>query len=349
MKRVSAGRLSLCSLALLSACSGPAPLFNANHSAPQLGSLMQGPARAVENQVQAERLSGFVAVLSGQQAGRNATVIAERGSSEGREQTRAYLTQSLQSMGYAVERQDYRRNGSNLFVRLMADTPTDEYIVIGAHLDSVRNAGADDNASGSAAVLEAAAVFKGLSGRKVNLILAWFDEEEIGLVGSQALAQAFRKQGLKISSMHNIDMLGWDGDGDRAIEVAQPDGNLWDYYQMVNRSHGFNLPLERSNTGQSDHESFHRAGFDSVCLSEEYTSGDLTPYYHRRGDVFATVNLDYLTRSTRFILAVVGDLVQGVPAPVQIQAVPHENFPARQRHTHRTYDEAAAHLDAPQE
>ncbi len=343
MKRITASCLTLASLALFNACSGPAPVFQSNQSSPQLRSL-QGPTRAIENQVKAERLTTYLAALSGQQALPNQSQIAERGSVEGREQTRIYLTQTLQGLGYQVERQDYRRNGSNIFVRLMANIPTDEYIVVGAHLDSVRNAGADDNASGSAAVLEAAAVFQGLSGRKVNLIFAWFDEEEIGLVGSKALAQEFRKQGLKISSMHNIDMLGWDGDGDQAIEVAQPDGNLWDYYQMVNRSHGFNLPLERSNTGQSDHESFHRAGFNSVCLSEEYTSGDLTPHYHRRGDVFSTVNLEYLTRSTRFILAVVGDLVQGVPAPVSIQQIPHDRFPARERALHGSYEEAA-HLN----
>ena len=329
----------LCALLSLSACS--TPITNPESATGQPRQLSQLRAQqSIEQNILPARLEKHVAALSGASPIGPEGVIPERGSVEGRALARAYLTQSLEAQGYTVESHNYRTSGSNILARLMADNPSDEYIVLGAHLDSVRNAGANDNGTGSAAVLEAATVLKNLPGRKVNILFAWFDEEEIGLVGSRYLANDLRKQGLKITSMHNIDMLGWDGDKDKAIEVAQPDGILWAYYQMVNTTHGFNLPLERSNTGQSDHESFHKAGFDSVCISEEYTSGDLTPYYHRRGDTFETVNLEYLTRGTRFVTAVVGDLSLKVPAPIGAQFVPHDHFPAGKRLFHSSYKEA---------
>lgn len=296
------------------------------------------PLAGIEAAVNPERMAAYLGTFSGVRPVAGQTLIPERGSPEGRELTRQFLTQTLSKLGYTVERQDYRRNAANIMVRLAADVPSDEYILVGAHLDSVRNAGADDNASGSTAVLEAATVLRELKGRKVNLIFAWFDEEELGLVGSSHMARQMRAQGLNITSVHSIDMMGFDGDGDHALELARPDGILWDYYQMVNRTHNLNLPMERTNTGRSDHVSFHDAGFDSLCISEEFTSGDTTPHYHRRSDTFETVNQSFLVAGTRLIVAAVGDLSLKIPAPPNIQQIPHDRFPSREREFHDSYD-----------
>src|SRR5688500_3760742 len=127
-------------------------------------------------------------------------------------------------------------------------------------MDSVSNAGTIDNGSGSTAVLEAATVLRNLPGRKVNIIFAWFDEEELGLIGSEAMAADYKKQGLKISSVHTMDMMGWDKDGDKAIEIERPDGVLWDYYKMVNEKHQLNYKLARTNSGSTDHVAFRAEG-----------------------------------------------------------------------------------------
>ena len=293
----------------------------------------------IEKQVDQRRMESYLSVFTGKAPiAPNAGTIPERGGVEGRAMTRAFLTTTLKGLGYQVEEHSYRRNGANIMARLMAEVPTDEYILVGAHMDSVHNAGADDNASGSTAVLEAATVLKNLKGRKVNLIFAWFDEEELGLIGSRYLARDFRKQGLKLTSAHTIDMLGWDADGDKTVELARPGGIIWDYYQMVNETHGLNLPLDRSSTGSSDHVSFEQQGFDSVCISEEWTSGDTTPQYHRRGDTYETINTAYLATATRLVVAAVGDLALQVPAPVNARFQSHENFPQRERHFHTGYD-----------
>lgn len=289
----------------------------------------------VETLVDRERINSYIKALTGKLPVVGTSVIPERGTVEGREMTRAYLTKTLSDLGYKVEQHNYRKNGTNIVTKLMAETPTDEYILLGAHMDSVRNAGADDNASGSVAVLEAATVLQKLQGRKVNIIFAWFDEEEIGLVGSTYLAADFKKQGMKLLAAHTIDMMGYDGDGDSTVELAKPDGVLWDYYNMVNKTHNLNLKFDRTNTGQSDHVSFHNKGFNSICVSEEWTSGDTTPNYHKRSDTYETINIDYLTTGTKLLVAVAGDMSLKVPAPANIKIISHDKFPSRDRHFHK--------------
>ncbi len=94
----------------------------------------------------------------------------------------------------------------------------DEYIVLGAHYDhlGVRNGnvynGADDNASGSAALIEIAReLYAARENLKRSVIIAAFDAEEIGLYGSTFLADTLSKTigKDKIKLMMSIDMVGW--------------------------------------------------------------------------------------------------------------------------------------------
>ena len=103
-----------------------------------------------------------------------------------------------------------------------------EYIVLGAHFDhlgtkedgTVYN-GADDNASGSSALIEIARELKkNQSSLERSIIIAAFDGEELGLFGSYALADALKKDGLigNVKLMMSIDMVGWLKDGALKIE-----------------------------------------------------------------------------------------------------------------------------------
>jgi Zn-dependent M28 family amino/carboxypeptidase len=255
--------------------------------------------------------------------------IPERGTVQGRALTRQYLAGALGALGYTAEYHDYRTEGRNVLAKLPATSPTDEWILVGAHMDSVKNAGANDNATGSACVLELARQIKALPDRKVNVLFAFFDEEEKGLIGSTALAKKLKKDQLRVTSVHTIDMAGWDADRDRVIEIEQPDGGLWEYYQAVNARHGLGLKLVRTSSGATDHVAFRRQGFRSVGLCEEWANGDTTPYYHRKSDTFETVDLEYLASTTRFFAAVIGDLVQRVPPPPARPFIPHSFFPGR--------------------
>jgi hypothetical protein len=329
--------VALLSLSILTGCmlSNNNPLISEQSQV----SAVKKDENRVENLVDQTRMTGYMSVLTGKTAVMNNTFIPERGTIEGRNLTRTFLTNTLEGLGYKVEAHNYRKNGTNIVAKLMADQPSDEYILVGGHMDSVKNAGADDDGSGSTAVLEAATVLPNLKGRKVNIIFAWFDEEELGLIGSNALATEYKKQGLKINSVHTIDMMGWDADGDKAVEVARPDGNLWDYYKMVNETHQLKLPLARTNTGSSDHVSFHQKGYNSLNLSEEWVNGDTTPNYHQKSDTFETINFEYLAAATKLLIAVIGDLSLRVAAPENIKLVPNNKFPGREKKFLKSYDE----------
>ncbi len=323
---------------VLAGCATGAALLNQQPLAQSRFQSQNSGTVSVSQQVSVDRIQATAAVLTGQAKMPDGRLIPERGTVEGRNLTRAFITQTLEGFGYKVEPHNYRNNGTNITVRLMADQPTNEYILVGAHMDSVRNAGADDNNSGSSAVLETARVLKQLQGRKVNIIFAWFDEEEIGLIGSYALARELKKQNMLVSSVHTLDMVGWDSDRDNVIEVEQPDGNLWEYYNQVNQTHGLKLPLKRTSSGDTDHVAFREEGFVAVGLCEEWVGGDTTPHYHRRSDAFTTLNFDYLTNVTRLITAVTADLSRGVKGPLVSTRIPHNRFPGKQRHRHTSYE-----------
>ena len=322
-------RTAALSLALLLAGCAIQPMVPRQVS----DSKLSGLSGASSRQVDPARLRDTMAHLTGHEALPAGTRIPERGSAEGRAKARDYLEAALKDLGLEVERHRYRSTGENLIGRLRASRTTDEWVLIGAHFDSVRNAGANDNASGTAIVLEAARLLKTLEGRKVNLMVAFFDEEELGLIGSAHMAREFKRQKLNLSSVHTVDMLAWDGDQDRAIEIEMPDGNLEAQYRTANQTHGLNLTLYRTSTTATDHTSFRREGFHAVGLTEEYVYGDTTPHYHKKSDAFGTVNLDYMATGTRLLVAAVGDLLVGKVAPAGRQ-MPHEAFPGRVRHLH---------------
>jgi Zn-dependent M28 family amino/carboxypeptidase len=94
----------------------------------------------------------------------------------------------------------------------------DEYVIIGAHYDHLgeRNGkvynGADDNASGTAAVIEIARQLKAKQSElKRSVIIVNFDGEELGLFGSNALSNRLKKEKKisKVCLMMSIDMVGW--------------------------------------------------------------------------------------------------------------------------------------------
>ena len=90
------------------------------------------------------------------------------------------------------------------------------------------------------------------------------------------------------------------------------------------------MPLQRTNAGSTDHESFHNAGFNSVGLSEEWTNGDSTPYYHKKTDTYSTIHFEYLASTTRLLVAVLSDMSHQVKYPAG-PLVPHNMFPGRER------------------
>jgi Zn-dependent M28 family amino/carboxypeptidase len=160
--------------------------------------------------------------------------------------------------------------------------------------------GANDNATGVAVVLAAARALAGVSCRDTNVVFVFFDQEEVGLVGSGAYAAAAAAAGTNIIAAHTIDQAGWDMDNDLRFEIERPSAGLFAQYQAAAAAVG--AQVVSTQTGTTDHESFRSQGFAAAGVTEEYVSGDTTPHYHLPSDTVATVDATYHRVAARMMI-----------------------------------------------
>ncbi|OPZ29007.1 MAG: Bacterial leucyl aminopeptidase precursor [Lentisphaerae bacterium ADurb.BinA184] len=159
--------------------------------------------------------------------------------------------------------------------------PDDIYIV-GAHLDSVGNPGADDDASGVAGVLECARVLSRYP-TAASLVFITFDQEEDGLLGSTAYAQAARARGDNILGMLSLDMIAYnhpDGTPSADIYGRTASDAVKNAVAAALLSYG-GLPATISGDyPYSDHAPFEAQGYPACLLIEDWGN----PYYHQAAD-----------------------------------------------------------------
>ncbi len=191
------------------------------------------------------------------------------------------------------------RQGINVVATKRGTLRPDEIIVIGGHYDTVPVApGANDNASGTATVLEVARVRAGTPlPRTVQFVL--FGAEELGLHGSAAFASE-RRQG--IVAMINLDMVGW---GDRLMVGASPgrDDSIVNVADRVAQRLG--IAVTKTRVSASDHASFERAGVPAVFVHR-----GVDPHYHQSGDVPSNVSPRNLEEAARLSVGILQELTQ---------------------------------------
>jgi hypothetical protein len=250
----------------------------------------------------------IVARLSGHNEISPGMRLVNRTTAPNRQAARQYLAQLLMDMGLVPLEQDYG-SGSNVYAELRSTSPA-PYVVLGAHFDTVApSPGANDNATGVAAVLATARYATALPCRSKNFYFVLFDEEEVGLVGSKNFANKLKTDGTVVHSVHTIDQMGWDQNGDRLIELELPDTGLEALYRAGVAELGASIPIKVTRTGSTDHASF-RPAFPATGVTEGFTSGDTTPYYHMAGDTYETVNFAYLKSTTVLLNRVMADLAR---------------------------------------
>ncbi len=169
-----------------------------------------------------------------------------------------------------------------------------------AHYDDMPSGsvapGADDNASGTAAVLEAARVLSQES-FSYTIIFALWDEEEQGLVGSDYYANQASANGDSILGVINLDMIAWDSDNDDIAEIhTRSVGNSYDLKdKMVEVNSAYNIDLilqiDDPGTNASDHKSFWDVGYGAILLIEDFE--DFNAYYHTTNDLVVHYNEPY--------------------------------------------------------
>ncbi|MEQ9405673.1 MAG: M28 family peptidase [Cyclobacteriaceae bacterium] len=259
----------------------------------------------------------LVAKMTGKAEAEPSVFIHDRSSKEQRRKSVVLLMEALEEIGLEPEIHSYRYPNVNAFVDLLFDPfrgvnvyavipstePDDEYIILGAHYDSEPCApGADDNGSGVALVHAVGYELSKLETRTINFMLVFFDQEENDEVGSKAFVKMVKKEGMNIHSVHIADMVGWDSDGDYAVELSPKNSRLIKHYEKA--ALNLKIPVFTTNVMSSDHKSFYDEGYSTVLITEEYQNGDFNPYYHSEKDTYDRINFPYLLSCTQLVTAI---------------------------------------------
>lgn len=197
-----------------------------------------------------------------------------------------------------------------------------ELIVVSAHYDhegvdhsgAVMN-GADDNASGSAALLALAEALVRRGSLERGVLLLWVGAEELGLLGSAAWCRSpDLPAGFSPVANVNLDMVGRNAP--EYLEMTpSPEHRAWgplaERAQALATSEGFAAPVYIDRDfGRSDQASFH----EILGLSVVYLSTGEHADYHQPGDDSAKIDATKIARVTRLVLRLLED-VQSIDLP----------------------------------
>lgn len=203
-----------------------------------------------------------------------------------------------------------------------------EYIILGAHYDhigitkstsddTIAN-GANDNASGTATVLELARYFGNTKTNKRSVIFALFSAEEKGLLGSKHLAQKLKDQNLNLYTMLNFEMVGVPMiDKDHLMYLTGYElSNLADIsngYSDVKVAGFLPKAKEFNLFKRSDNLPFHEL-FN--VPSQTYSTFDFTNFehYHKVGDEATLMDFDHMANVVNTVIPVMEGIIN---APVQ--------------------------------
>lgn len=243
--------------------------------------------------------------LTGESEIRAGVKIANRFTPDNKKEARTFIAAELTKLGLTPQRQTYGTDTENVYAILSCGKPGAESVVLGAHLDTVAVApGASDDGTGVATVLATAREIVKIKNRSRDVIFAFFDQEERGLVGSRNFAQMLKDKGTVVHSVHTVDQVGWDENKNGAIELELPYEGSVALYKQAAADLKMTMPIWETMETGSDHTSFRRLGFKAIGITEEYRHKDTSPFIHKAGDTFATVNFPYLASTTRLMIRV---------------------------------------------
>jgi hypothetical protein len=245
-----------------------------------------------------------------------------------------WIRDQFLAMGLAVEVMDFNMPGGSASDNVIATLPgtkyPDEYIICGGHYDSYSNGssapGADDNASGTAGVIEMARIMSQYTFDR-TIVFCAFSGEEYGLYGSAAYASRAAQQGKNILGYYNLDMIGYLKPGNIALKTsliypsfAQP---LAAFYTEVCATYLPQLTVEPGflSGGDSDHTSFNNNGFMGIFPFEALPN--YSPYIHTSNDI---VGLSYNSEVqagvfTQASLAAIITMANQLKAPAELSAL----------------------------
>ncbi len=228
--------------------------------------------------------------------------------------------------GVAVHTEEFVSGGvtvSNVIATIPGRVSPNQVVIVGAHYDSFARTqylttapGADDNASGTAGVMELARI---LAGRAFDFTirLVAFAAEETGLNGSRDYAVRARQRGEQVVGMLDLDMIAFVDRAPEDVDVTANPASTWLVDNYVSLAAAYTgLPVRKivdASSRSSDHAPFWDQGYSAVEIIEDVPLAN--PYYHTTEDRFGTLNMGFATDVVRTTLAVAATLAQPVNTP----------------------------------
>lgn len=217
------------------------------------------------------------------------------------------LAQRLQAL--AVGREDISVTSfthswpmPSVIARIRGTVSPEESVIVGGHLDSINKLsfsekapGADDDASGVAAAFEAfrAIVASGVRPTRTLEFMA-YSAEEVGLRGSQEIAESYQIQRRQVRAVMQLDMVAYAGSGDKIFLITDNiDQNLnATLKEMAEKELGFTTGWTKCGYSCSDHVSWTDAGYPAV-IPFEARVGEHNPNLHTEKDVSEILSMVY--------------------------------------------------------
>ncbi len=273
-----------------------------------------------------KELSGYVPTTV---QGEAYTFASRHADTEGNEKAAYWIKEHFEELGLDTRFMDYSETGRNVIATIQGSVyPEKEYIIC-AHYDAMPAGamapGADDNASGVCAVLEAARLLKDYES-VYTLKFIGFDEEELGLWGSEAYADSAVANNEDILGVINLDMIAWDSNNDNKMSIATNDNSaeLTNDYVDIYTMYVPQMSNDFISTTASDHSPFWNQGYPAILAIEEYP-GDFHDYYHTPQDNFDNINVTFFTNMTRVAIASLASLGWDYKVNIQHQQIVSSN------------------------
>lgn len=225
-----------------------------------------------------------------------------------------YIYNEFEKMGLETRYQEWTNDpwyGSNVEATIHGiDENSDEIYVICAHYDTVEESpGADDDGSGTAAVMTAAKVMSQYSFNNTIKFVAFSGEEE-GLYGSYYYVEEADNNNDNIMAALNADMIGYAESEDDAsmLRIYEDEFSVWitDFTTDISNEYNNFIEIEVVPSGYSwgsDHYRFWEFGYSAIFYAEY----NFNAYYHSPEDTVENMDIDYATRATRLITATLAE------------------------------------------
>lgn len=218
----------------------------------------------------------------------------------------AQIKDVLQALGFSVTMPCYKAGACSVVADKIGDGSTDEVIMIMAHLDSVGKnfAGADDNASGVAVMLEVARVLKDYGNKRTIRFFAT-NGEESGLYGAAHYAKVLQDSGMikKIVLAINMDMVGYNSNSVVELETDSQYNSLANWFSGLATAYTSLKTKITIGAWGSDHVPFIKGGVPTLLTIEDWSTK--TPCYHAECDKPGTLNYQYATEIAKLNLAAI--------------------------------------------